>query len=106
MIFVNTDIYIMKKSPAGHGYGADETEAWTVVGTAKADMQPYNGGLAQKEYGLSAECQKRLYTEPCPDITEGAGIAFSAEDTQPEYDVIYAEHWEAYTMAILKRRAV
>lgn len=96
----------MKKKPFGKGYGADEAEVWSIIGSVGADIQPYNGGLAQKEYGLSVECQKRMYTDLCQDIMEGVGISLSEDAKAPEYEVIYAEHWEDYTMAILKKRVV
>lgn len=104
MSFYDTSVFIMKKKPASSGYGADENEQWETVTSTRADIQPYSGGLAQEQYGLHADCQKRMYCDVCPDITEGAGITLDENACEPEYIVTYAESWNTYTMAFLKRR--
>ena len=71
----------------------------TVLATIMCDMQPYSGGLAQKEYGLEIDRAMRIYTEPCDALTEGERIALSGET--PMYIVKYAEHWDDYSMAVL-----
>lgn len=37
------------------------------IGSIKGNLQDYGGGLAEKEYGLQVECQKKFY---CPDNNE------------------------------------
>ena len=71
----------------------------TEISTIKADVQPYNGGLAQKEYGLTEECQKRMYYKNNPAVTEGNSCY--VDDVL--YDIIYVEEWETGTVAVLKR---
>jgi hypothetical protein len=78
----------------------------TILGAFKADVQPYSTGRAHEEYGLVAnqygltsECQKRMY---CPDnecINEGNYV----EVQNTRFCIIYAEHWESYAVALLQK---
>lgn len=93
-----------KSNTNSKGYGSDEQEKWNITASTRADLQPYSGGLAQKQYGLDTECQKRMYCAVCHDISEGEGVSIDSQDTEPEYLVTYVEQWDTYTMALLKRR--
>ena len=77
-------------------YGGAELKA-----EITADIQPYSGGLAQKEYGLEIEAVKRIYCESCAFLEEGARVALKGENIG--YTVKYAEHWDDYTMALLNK---
>lgn len=55
--FYNTDVKLLKITETG---AYSKTRTVTELCEVKADVQPYNGGLAAKEYGLEAECQKRV----------------------------------------------
>ena len=70
-----------------------------LTGEVFADIQPYNGALASKEYGIETACQKRIYAEPCKHIKEGDTVV--VESTGEKYKIAYAEHWDDYTMALL-----
>lgn len=81
-----------------------ETGAYTKTQTVKelcsikADVQPYNGGLAAKEYGLEKECQKRMFCDNNEHLTEGN----YAEIYGRRYKIIYAEPWNMGAAAILQ----
>lgn len=68
----------------------------------KADVQPYNGGLAAKEYGLEAECQKRMFCDNNEYLTEGN----YAEISGRRYKIIYTEKWDMGETVILQRVTV
>ena len=65
------------------------------------DIQPMSGALVQEEYGLEIESVKRIYCEPCTFLEEGARVALKGENIG--YTVMYAEHWDDYTMALLNK---
>ncbi len=67
--FYNTEVKIIKKTESG-GYTRKSHEVEELC-TVKADIQPYGGGLAEKEYGFTVECQKRMFCADNPHITEG-----------------------------------
>lgn len=100
--FCKTPVYLMVNNGDEDSY--DPTPQWKNIGELKADIQPYSGGLAQKEYGLTVECQKRIYTSRSELLYEGVYVRMAEEAEEPEYICMYAEHWDDYTMAILKHR--
>lgn len=93
--FYTTDISVIKITQTG---AYSRTETVTELCTTKADVQPYNGGLAQKEYGLSIECQKRIYCDCNENIVAGNYIDVKGE----RYRIVYVENWELGAMAILE----
>ncbi len=64
----------------------------------KADVQPYNGGLASKNYGLEVECQKRMFCDCNEYVTEGNYVEIAGK----RYKIIYAENWDSGSAAILQ----
>ncbi len=82
-----------------------ETGAYTKTQTVrelcslKADVQPYNGGLAAKDYGLETECQKRMFCDNNEHLTEGN----YAETGGGRYKIIYAEPWDMGAVVILRK---
>lgn len=75
-----------------------KTQTVTELCSFKADVQPYNGGLLAKEYGLEAECQKRMFCDKNEHITEGN----YAEILGQKYKIIYVTNWDFGAAAILK----
>lgn len=82
------------------GYTDDDNE---FIGGAEfdADFQPYNGGLAQREYGIEEEVTARIYTKPTGGKLKSGMIA-AIHDTK--YDVVYVEAWEFGEIALLRQR--
>ena len=39
----------------------EKTYTETALTSIKADLQPYSGGLAEKEYGFKEECELRMF---------------------------------------------
>lgn len=95
----NTEIEIMHNHGSRSGY--DKSDDFQPTAKIMCDMQPFSGGLALKEYGLEVDCVKRIYCDPCEHLLEGEGVAV---DGVVRYTVTYVEHWEAYAMALLKKR--
>ena len=94
-LFSDTEAKILQKS----GYDDYEnTYVLTEIGTVKGDMQPYGGGLAQKEYGLSVDCEYSFYCQPCSDIKEGVYLSIN----EKTYKVQYAAPWLLGIAALLK----
>lgn len=82
------------------GYTDDDNE---FIGGAEfdADFQPYNGGLAQREYGIEEEVTARIYTEPTGGKLKSGMIA-AIRDTK--YDVVYVAAWKFGEVALLRQR--
>lgn len=79
----------------------DDDGEFFVEGSYKADFQPYNGGLAQREYGYDGEVTARIYTESSNGVISAGKIAVI---DGVRYDVIYTEAWDMGDVALLKRR--
>lgn len=92
------EVYAVKKA-ANNGYiSKDEVkETRETLAELDADIQPYSGGLAEKEYGLTVNCEKRMYCAPCVYIREGNFI----KDGEEHYKILYAESWELGAVAVL-----
>ncbi len=82
------------------GYVDDDNE-FIEDAVFEADFQPYNGGLAQKEYGVEEEVTARIYTESTDGMLKSGMIA-AIHDTK--YDVIYVAAWEFGEVALLRQR--
>ena len=79
----------------------DEAGQFEKTGELYADVQPYNGGLAEKEYGQVGEVSMRIFCEPNRDLLDVGNIAKIGNEY---YTVTYSEHWESGSMALLKKR--
>ena len=95
--FKNTDVQIVHIEKSSGIIKAPQTQALAVV---RADIQPYNGGRAQTEYGIICECQKRMYCDCCEYLTERNSCVINGEI----YDIVYVEHRSCGDTAILRRR--
>lgn len=93
--FYTTDVKLLKIKETGTYTKTQEVKELCSV---KADVQPYNGGLAEKEYGLKVECQKRMFCECNDNLTEGN----YAEISGKRYRIIYVEDWDSGATAILQ----
>lgn len=94
------EVYSLKKTAANGYISRDEaiTERKKLA-ELDVDLQPYSGGLAEKEYGLTVNCQKRLFCAPCEHIKEGNYMKAGAEN----YRILYVQSWELGTEALLER---
>lgn len=57
-IFRDTEAVIVEKSAYNSLMNTYKT---TEIGTVIGDLQDYSGGMAEKEFGLTVECQKKFY---------------------------------------------
>lgn len=79
----------------------DEAGNFEKEGELKADVQPYNGSLAEKEYGQVGQVDLRMF---CPRLPELLIMGKVAKIGDSYYTITYAEHWEKGSMALLKKR--
>lgn len=75
-----------------------KTQTVTELCSFKADVQPYNGGLAAKDYGLEIECQKRMFCDNNVHLTEGNYV----ETDSKRYRIIYVEEWNSGATVLLQ----
>lgn len=68
------------------------------IGTIEGDLQPYSGGLAEKDYGLVVECQYRFFCAANEDITEGRYLIVG----EKAYEITYAAVWDMGLTVLLK----
>lgn len=93
--FYNTEVKLVRITETG---AYTKTHQVKELCSIKADVQPYNGGLAAKEYGLEAECQKRIFCDNNENLTEGNYAQIGVQ----RYKIIYAEPWDMGAAAILQ----
>lgn len=93
--FYTSDVTVIKVKETG---AYTKTQTVTKLASFKADIQPYNGGLAAKDYGLEVECQKRMFCEHNGYLTEGNYVETGGQ----RYKIIYVEDWDSGAMVILR----
>ena len=59
-IFKNITVKILRKNDYDD---YENTYTLEEIGTVTGDMQSYSGSLAERDYGLSIECQKKFYCD-------------------------------------------
>ncbi|MBQ8301507.1 MAG: hypothetical protein IJX57_06045 [Clostridia bacterium] len=91
------DVQIIKITETG-AYTKTKTKTIEELSSFKADIQPYNGGLAQKDYGLEVECQKRMYCECDANLVEGN----YADALGQRYKIVYVENWKLGAEVLLQ----
>ena len=96
--FYTTPVEIGQATGAG-GY-SNPDGAYTKLGELTADVQPYSGGLAAEEYGLTEQVEKRMYCDNSEHLKQGNIAAISGD----KYDIVYTEAWEAGAMVLLRKR--
>lgn len=69
-----------------------------IIGTITGDLQSYSGGLAEKEYGLTVECQYAFYCHTDSRVKEG--VYFQNGDKV--YEVVYTAPWNMGLAVLLK----
>lgn len=84
-----------------NGFFDDDTQTFQEDGRCMADVQPYNGALAEKEYGLVGEVSLRIYTEPTGGLLRQGRVAVA---NGTKYDITYVEPWEKGDIALLRLR--
>lgn len=97
--FYNTDVKLIKIKVTG---AYSKTSTVTELSSIKADVQPYNGGLAEKEYGLVEECQLRMFC----DNNEHISVGNYAQIHGQRYRIIYSAPWNFGAVVILQRVTV
>lgn len=97
----NNSIVKIGSLKRGEDYGDDEPK-FIEECEISGDLQPYNGGLAQREYGIEEEVTAKLYTKTNESITAGK----TAEINNVKYDIVYALHWDFGTVALLRKREI
>lgn len=67
-------------------------------GTVEGDLQPYSGGLLERDYGFNKECQKRFFCPRDVDISEGTYLKINNQ----YYIAVYKAEWETGLVIMLK----
>lgn len=62
----------------------------SILGTLKADVQPYSGDKAREEYGVEIECQKRMFCAESADIDVKNHIKIDGVI----YEITHIARWE------------
>lgn len=94
-IFNNTQAVIVEL-----GDYDDYENTYTIkeLGSVEGDLQPYSGGLAEKEYGLSIDCQYQFYCSNNSNIKIGAYVVVGTQ----KYEIVYVATWDLGMAVLLK----
>ena len=98
-IFRDTEVKIISIKETGAYTKKKEV---TELGSVLASIAPYNGGLLAKEYGLTAECEYKMFCDNNEHLTEGN----YAEIHGQRYKIIYVEAWDMGAAVILQKVTV
>lgn len=82
------DIYLYEPIKVKDNFGGIET-TWNTPVKVVGNVQNYSGELALKEYGLTLNCQDRIFLPSNTEVHEGWGISFVSVD-EPALFVTYA----------------
>ncbi len=75
----------------------DGTYTKTELSSVMADIQPYSGGLAEKEYGFDTEVTARMFCGDCADIVPGRYVIANGR----LYLIRYTARWGLGLEALL-----
>lgn len=76
----------------------ENTYALEDVGIARGGLQPYSGGLAEKEYGLKTECQYIFYFHSGSPIKTGMYLLVQ----EMACKAVYVAGWGMGPVVLLK----
>ncbi len=94
--FYKTDVTIANLKVDDYS-GETEKE---ILGTLKADIQPYSGDKAREKYGIEIECQKRMFCSHNPNVDEKNNVIIGDE----VYEIVHVAEWEFGLEVMLSRR--
>lgn len=92
--FYTTDVTVVHYKKDDYSGETDRQ----VLGTLKADVQPYSGGKAHEEYGLDIECQMRMFC----DADENISVKNCLEIAGTKYEIVHVAPWNMGLEVILK----
>lgn len=98
------DVYLFASSPDHDETYGSESEGWAAPIHVMGNVQAYSGDLAYKEYGMKADCKKRVFLPPDTTVSEGWGVAFSASAAEPELYVKWAPQNKTHRMILAGTR--
>lgn len=93
--FYNTDVTVVRYEI--NDYSGEKTT--DILGTLKADIQPYSGDKAREAYGVEIECQMRMFCDYDPNIDVKNYLEIKGEI----YEVTHIAEWSAGLEVMLKR---
>ena len=94
-VFDNTTVTIIVK---GNYNDYENTYDITEIGSVTGDLQRYSGELAEKEYGLQIECQKKFFCRPDTELESGMYLRADGHD----YMITYVIPRDLGVTALLK----
>lgn len=102
-LYTDEVYFFMPAAGNPDAYG-DVATAYTRQPIVMGSVQPYSGDLAFKEYGMQADCKKRIFLPPGTEVSKGWGVAFSADATEPELIVKWAPLYKTHRMVLAGTR--
>lgn len=94
--FYKTPVNIYRLKSGSSYSNSAETEH---ICSVSADIQPYCGGLDEKEFGFSVKHGFKMYCADCEEIHEGG----YAEVEGGMYRIVSVERWSMGIIAVLER---
>lgn len=79
----------------------ENTYSLTEIGTLRGDIQSYSGGLAEKDYGLSIECEKRFFAHSAfPELKDKTDLY--VVDGNRSFRIMYIGEYDMGAVLLLK----
>lgn len=103
-ILYNDDVYLLQPITGTDSTYGSTVKAWQSPILFKGNVQAYSGELAFNEYGLRITCEKRIFLPPDTTVSEGWGVAFSADAVKPELYVKWAPQNKTHRLILAGTR--
>lgn len=97
--FYTTAVEIYRIKSNSTYYEPAKTE---LVCSVLADIQPYESGLHEEEYGLRVERMMKMYCEECGDVREGNYASADGEI----YRIKSVKRWNMGIEALLEKSGI
>jgi hypothetical protein len=89
-VLYTDDVYLFAPVTVRDETYGSVSESWAAPVHVIGSVQDYGGDLAFKEYGMQVSCEKHIFLPPDTVVSEGWGVAFTSDVTEPELYVKWA----------------
>lgn len=99
--FYDKTALLFTKEKADSDYIGDGYQ-WKATGSASCSILPATDKLTAEVYGPRVEQMLLLHAAPDAPISDGMGVAFTTDATEPEYTVVSAKKRMTHTYALIE----
>ena len=99
--FYDKTAWLFSKEKVPSDYIGDSYQ-WKAAGSVPCSILPATDKLTAEVYGPRTEQMMLLHAAPDAPISDGMGVAFTADSTEPEYTVVSVKKRMTHTYALIE----